>query len=130
MILLQAELKQIWESFGFDSWDYYEFSIHEAMNQAVAGANWHITLQAQPKKQNVYADRVQYEDKIFHIDGVVHQDLRNEYHMKHLGWPRSAYINDFFNSSPHLWTGPCNRELSPSHHLPNRPFLHLLNIAV
>jgi len=60
------------------------------MHQVVAGANWHITLQAQPKKQNVYADRVQYEDKIFHIDGVVHQDLRNEYHMKHLGRPRRA----------------------------------------
>jgi len=86
----KAELKQIWESFAFDSWDYYEFSIHEAMNQAVAGANWHITLQAQPKKQNVYADRVQYEEKIFHIDGVVHQNLFSEYRMKYLGRPRRA----------------------------------------
>jgi len=86
----KAELKQIWDSFGLDSWDYYEFSVFEAMHQVVAGSNLHIRMQAQPKKKVVHIDGVQYEEEIFHIDGVVHQNLFSEYRMKYLGRPRRA----------------------------------------
>ena len=109
-----------------DSWDYYEFSVFEAMHQVVAGSNLHIRMQAQPKKKVVHTDGVQYEEKIFHIDGVVHQNLFSEYHMKYLGRPRSASDHQNLTDKP-SWTGPRNNDASALTPSPQQAFSFTAN---